>query len=73
LNSAIRPYILAPLSSTTRTFRSRVRVNFQGRDGHAVVDQIRTTDESRLVRRLGRLDDETGHRILRVLQAMFAV
>jgi len=41
-------------------------------DGFVVLDQIRTIDRSRLVRKLGHLDPEIGHCVLAVLQEMFA-
>jgi len=43
-----------------------------GREGYVVLDQIRTIDQSRLVRKPGRLDSRTGKRVLSVLREMFA-
>jgi len=37
-----------------------------------VLDQIRTVDQSRLVKKLGRIDAATARRVLDVLQEMFA-
>jgi mRNA-degrading endonuclease toxin of MazEF toxin-antitoxin module len=37
-----------------------------------VLDQIRTVDQARLVKKLGRIDDRTAQRVLDVLQEMFA-
>jgi hypothetical protein len=51
---------------------SRVPVTFQKKQGQIVLDQIRTVDKSRLIRRLGRLDKRTTERVLGVLQEMFA-
>ncbi len=44
----------------------------RGRAGHVVVDQIRTVDRERLLRRLGPLSPVTLRRVLGVLQEMFA-
>jgi DNA modification methylase len=40
--------------------------------GQIVLDQIRTVDQSRLVKKLGRIDAPTAERVLDVLQEMFA-
>ena len=45
---------------------------FQGKRGQVILDQIRTVDKARLVRRLGKLDSRTQPRILEVLAEMFA-
>ena len=51
---------------------SRISVRFRRKSGQIVVDQIRTVDKSRLVTRLGKIDDITGQKVLRLLHAMFA-
>ncbi|HEX7372943.1 MAG TPA: type II toxin-antitoxin system PemK/MazF family toxin, partial [Thermodesulfobacteriota bacterium] len=50
----------------------RVPCRFEGQAGYAVIDQIRTVDRERLVRRLGRLSSSTLGRVLAILQEMFA-
>ena len=45
---------------------------FQGKQGYVVLDQLRTADQSRLVRRLGILDAGERDEVLRVLSQMFA-
>jgi mRNA interferase MazF len=47
-------------------------VTFQKKQGQIVLDQIRTVDKSRLIRRLGRLDKRSAEKVLGVLQEMFA-
>jgi mRNA interferase MazF len=49
-----------------------VPCRFQRRTGYVAVDQLRTVDTERLVKRLGNLDPETVNEVLRVLQEMFA-
>jgi mRNA interferase MazF len=50
----------------------RVPCRFQRRSGHVALDQLRTVDTERLVKRMGTLDPETVTEVLRVLQEMFA-
>jgi mRNA interferase MazF len=49
----------------------RVPCRFQGKEGQVVLDQLRTMDKVRLVRRLGRISTKGQGEILRVLAEMF--
>lgn len=72
LNAHVRTFIVAPLTTGGRPYPFRIPCRFAGRAGHVVLDQIRTVDHERLVRRLGRLAPPTLQRVLSVLQEMFA-
>lgn len=72
MNAYIRTVIVAPMTTKGREYPSRIRTVFQGTEGLIVLDQLRTVDKSRLVRRLGSLDDGARVAVLQVLQAMFA-
>jgi mRNA interferase MazF len=68
----LRTVIVAPMTTRGKPYPSRVPVEFGGTTGFVVLDQIRTVDRERLVKRLGNLDDETASRTLGVLQEMFS-
>ncbi len=72
LNAHLPTLIVAPLTTGGHPYPFRVPCRFGGKSGHIVVDQIRTVDRERLVRRLGRLAPATVGRTLSVLQEMFA-
>ncbi len=72
MNRAIRTVILAPMTSQGRPYPSRVLCRFQGKDGMVVLDQLRTADRTRLVRRLGAVDETTAGAVLDVLAELFA-
>lgn len=72
LNSYLQTFIVAPMTTGGHQYPFRIRCRFATRAGHVVVDQIRTVDRERLVRRLGRLSPATVGRALAVLQEMFA-
>jgi mRNA interferase MazF len=72
LNQHLRTVIVAPMTTGGEAYPWRVRCRFQRRSGYVAVDQLRTVDTQRLVKRLGRLDSETVAQVLRVLQEMFA-
>lgn len=71
LNIHLRTFIVAPLTTGGHSCPFRVGCRFQGRSGHIVLDQIRTVDRERLVRRLGKLSPSIVGRALTVLQEMF--
>jgi mRNA interferase MazF len=72
LNRALRTVIVAPMTTRGQAYPWRVPVVFAERSGQVVLDQIRTVDEERLLRRLGTLDRATANRVLDVLAEMFA-
>jgi mRNA interferase MazF len=72
MNRFIRTIIVAPLTSKGRSYPTRVDCRFEKKDGQVVLDQIRTVDKSRLIKKLGRLDESTQDRVLGGLAEMFA-
>jgi len=72
LNDHLRTFIVAPLTTGGHPYPFRVPCRFGGKAGYVVVDQVRTVDHERLLRRLGRLAPGTLGRTLSVLQEMFA-
>jgi mRNA interferase MazF len=71
MNRYVRTVIVAPMTTAGPSYPTRVPCRFQGKDGQVVLDQIRTVDRARLVKKLGRLDRETSASLLDVLQEMF--
>ena len=72
LNHHLRTAIVAPMTTGGHVYPWRVRCRFQGRPGFVAIDQLRTVDTERLVRRLGHLAPSTLGSVLAVLQEMFA-
>jgi mRNA interferase MazF len=72
MNTFIRTVIIAPMTTKERLYPSRVDCEFEGKAGQIVLDQIRTVDKIRLVKRLGRIDDQTQARVLTVCGELFA-
>jgi mRNA interferase MazF len=72
MNHNIRTVIVAPMTTKGRDYPTRVPCRFQKKQGQVVLDQIRTVDRERLVRRLGRLGPRYADRVLSVLAEMFA-
>ena len=72
MNRHIATIIVAPMTSQGRTYPTRVQCQFQGKNGQIVLDQLRTVDKVRLVKRLGRINATTQQEVLTVLAEMFA-
>jgi PemK-like, MazF-like toxin of type II toxin-antitoxin system len=63
---------IAHNGTTSLCAPTRVDCTFRGKRGQVVLDQIRTVDRSRLVKRLGKLTGAQSANVLAVLAAMFA-
>ena len=72
MNRHLDTLIVAPMTTASRPYPTRVATRFRGRAGQIVLDQIRTIDRSRIVRRVGRLDPLSARRALAVLLELFA-
>lgn len=73
MNRHIRTVIIAPMTSTIKEYPTRVTTTFQNKKGQIVLDQIRAIDKSRLIKKLGSVSRSAEHKVLRILQEMFAL
>jgi mRNA interferase MazF len=71
LNGHLRTVIVAPMTTGGHAYPWRVPCRFQNRSGFVALDQLRTVDGERLVKRLGRLSSGTTTIALETLQEMF--
>jgi mRNA interferase MazF len=55
LNDNLRTVVVAPMTTSGKAYPTRVRVNHDNKNGFIAIDQIRTIDKTRIVRRLGEL------------------
>jgi mRNA interferase MazF len=72
LNQHLRTVIVAPMTSKGFVAPFRVPVTHAGTKGLIVLDQIRTVDKIRLVKRLGAVNAKTLSTVLITLQEIFA-
>ena len=72
MNRFIRNVIVAPMTTKGTVYPTRVACRFRGKHGQIVLDQIRTVDKSRLVTKLGKIDNQTQGKVLSILNEMFA-
>ncbi len=72
MNRYIDTVIIAPMTTKGKAYPTRVICQFQGKDGQIVLDQIRTIDKRRLVKKLGQISQDEQKEVLDALAEMFA-
>ena len=72
MNRYIATVIIAPMTTRGKQYPTRVVSQFQGKNGQIVLDQIRTVDKNRLVKKLGRISQDEQKMLLALLAEMFA-
>jgi len=72
MNRHIRTIIVAPMTTRGAPYPTRVSTKFKGKQGQIVLDQLRTVDKTRLVRKLGTITRPTQEQVLSVLAEMFS-
>ena len=72
MNAHIATVVVAPMTTRRRPYPTRISCRFQGKSGEIVLDQLRTVDRARLIKRLGRISPATQREVLEALAEMFA-
>jgi len=72
MNRHLRTVIIAPMTTVTRPYPTRVAVRFQGKRGQVALDQLRAVDQQRLVRKLAEITARTAQDVSATLVEMFA-
>lgn len=70
MNQFIGTIIIAPMTTKSKSYPSRVELSFQGKKGYIVLDQIRTVDKARFIKKLGSPEKKTIIKIKKVIQEM---
>jgi mRNA interferase MazF len=72
MNQHLRTVIIAPMTTATRPYPTRVAVRFLGKRGQVALDQLRAVDRQRLVKMLGEVSAKTAQEVSATLLEMFA-
>ncbi|MGK0256163.1 MAG: mRNA interferase MazF [Arcobacteraceae bacterium] len=67
----LKTVIIAPMTSKGFDFIFRPKIKFEKKDGLVLLDQIRTVDKTRLVKKLGDVNTATSKEISKMLVNMF--
>lgn len=73
MNRKLMTVIVAPMTTRIRRYPNRVKLIFDGKDAEVALDELRSVDRSRLVRRLGPLDSIAAQSIAERLVRMFTL
>lgn len=71
MNRFIGTVIVAPMTTKGKKYPTRISCSFQGKKGQIILDQIRTVDKKRLVKKLGSISKKAQNSTLAILQEMF--
>ncbi len=72
MNRFISTVMIAPMTTKSHDFPTRVSCKFQGKNGFIVLDQIRTIDKIRLIKKLGKIRNNAQSEVLAILNEIFA-
>jgi len=72
MNHHISTVIIAPMTTKGKKYPSRISCTFQGKSGQIILDQIRTVDKRRFVKKLGTISKKTQLKTISLLQELFA-
>lgn len=72
MHNHLRTIIVAPMTTGSRPAPFRVPIVFRKKRGLVLLDQVRTLDKIRLIKRQGSADQATVAQVLEVLQEMFS-
>lgn len=67
----LKTVIVAPMTSKGFDFIFRLKIKFDNKNGLILLDQIRTVDKTRLIKKLGDVDNITAKKISKMLVQIF--
>ena len=62
---------VAPLTSTLKKYPTRIDYNVNGKKGQIVIDQIRSIDKSRLIKKISSINEVTSDKVYKIIVAYF--
>jgi mRNA interferase MazF len=71
MNDNIGTIIIAPMTTKSHEYPSRISIKFMKKEGWIMLDQIRCIDKSRLVKKLGVLEEKDSRKVKEILKEMF--
>lgn len=70
MNKNISTVIIAPLTTQSRFYPTRIPLKFTGKEAWIVLDQLRTVDRKRLIKKLGEIDQKTINQVNSIVKEM---
>ena len=70
MNESIQTIIIAPMTTKSHPYPTRVPIMFEKKGGWIVLDQLRTVDRKRLIKKIGKINKKEVELVKNVLQEM---
>ena len=70
MNHMVGTVIIAPMTTKSHPYPTRVPLLFEGKSGYIVLDQIRTIDKDRLIKELGKIDTSVIKKVKKIIKEM---
>jgi mRNA interferase MazF len=70
MNNNISTIIIAPITTRSHSYPTRIPIKFEDKKGWVVLDQIRALDRKRFVKKLGKLNKDTILKVKKIIQEM---
>jgi len=70
--AALSTVLVAPMTTKGFDFPCRIKCKFKNKNGLILLDQIRAVDKTRLIKKIGSIDENTQIELCNALQEMFA-
>ena len=71
INDNLRTVVIVPMTSASRKYPTRVKVRHNSQEGWVVIDQIRTIDKIRIIKKFGSLTEKEILECKRVIRETF--
>jgi mRNA interferase MazF len=71
MNRPLRTVVIAPITSKSKQYPTRVKIDFQGNENWVVIEQIRTIDKRRITKSLDKLSKDEIKKIKEVIRESF--
>ena len=71
MNKHLQTIVVAPMTSASKAYPTRVEVNHNKTSGWLVIDQIRTIDRTRIIKVLGTLSDKEVRMVKSIIQETY--
>jgi len=70
MNKNISTVIIAPMTTQSHSYPTRIPLKFTGKEAWIVLDQLRTVDRRRLIEKLGKIDQKTVNQVKSIIKEM---
>lgn len=71
MNSYLQTIVVAPMTTSSKTYPTRVEIRQKSTKGWIAIDQIRTIDRLRVIKRFGILTEKEVEKVKNVIQETF--